>query len=333
MSALATLECLKKRGAFSHFSIDVFDAGPLMPACSLSSTAVVSAYGIRTGVSELGDDLARSFELACDFYKNCDLLGVEPIEHLHLGRSFNDVELNKRFVHQPSLLNCKTTLTTLLSSIPSVYALERGYLITPEHFIPRWKKNFQDHPAIRWHNDLVHNFNEFSGELLTQSGMKSCYDSIVDARGAWRNKIQVSDSSLSTVQVTGHALNWQEIDLGECSFAIGFSGKNLVYRALTKEVFLGGTTAKNRWLVPDLASLHRQWETYAVFLCKDLRQKLTQSTPTFYGAPRERTRSRRPELVLPQGSSRVAQIGGLYKNGYSSAFLLAEELTDFLMGL
>jgi hypothetical protein len=131
-----------------------------------------------------------------------------------------------------------------------------------------------------------------------------------------------------TQEVTGFALSYSGIDLGESSFCFSLDQKNFIYRSQAREVWLGGTGQKRGELCPDWIELKEQERTFLNFLKPHYKAKFLEASKTVRGGLREKGQGRQPWMAPL--SDRVFEIHGLYKNGYTLAFSAALKASEWL---
>lgn len=331
MSSLCFIEGLKKSGALEHFKLDVFGPGPNLTSCSDFSTAVVSSYGVQQGLSPLGDMLHESYERACAFYRDCPFPGVTQVEHLQLASDDRVEQMKKRYAHLGSWKNKDTSALALLSHRPKFWIVESSYLVNPSHLLPRWREELGALAQIQWKRDVVCSFDPSKMLLTTARGESWTYDRVIFCTGAY-NKVLPLRSGEKAKMVSGHALHWKAVDLGEESLVIGHNGKNFVYRAEDRAVFLGGSANTQEGMEVDFKQLQNQLLSFLELLNEEVQSKLREKTPQLYGAPREKGPKRMPfARGLVGHEEQVLVVGGHYKNGYSTSFYTAAQAQKWLL--
>jgi hypothetical protein len=321
MAALALTERLKNLVITKRIKIRLFDAGSLAPSGSIPSTAIVARYGLKKGLSPLGDELDLSYSLASDFYQGFDGSGVERVDQWHLST------LEKRSSH---LQRFKEQNPQVISDLPvwikpqkDVFH-EKAYLITPQLFLEQWKGKLEHIDGIDFTNALVTAYSDHSITLL--SGENIAFDKLFLCHGAIGESLLQAQNKLGK-QVMGHVYSYQDIDLGDQSFVIGLDGKNCVYRCARRELFVGGTTCQTSMLA-DYKTLENQRKHFCDHLQGELAQIL-KFPGKIQGGPRHKASQRR--VVARPIQENHFQINGLYKNGYSSCFFAAEQGHSWLI--
>lgn len=319
MAALALLEELKHE----NFELDSFDAGELAPGCSAHSTAVVAGYGVRRGLSPHGDDLAHSLELADQFYRQTTIAGVYPTDLWH---GAYQLEQQQRFAQRfgDSTEQLSAEYSTWFRA-PDLACREEAWLIDAPVFLKAWKKELASNPSVRFFETLI--VRQSEGILTSSTGETyGPYEQIIWAIGASGERFELLPKQGS--RVSGHALVWESVELGERPFALSVNGKNLIYQAWVKRVYLGGSTDSAGHFAPALKELKTQWESWQDYLTRPLQEQLIWERARVMGAVRHKAPRRR--LLVDQLNSREIVVNGLYKNGYSLAFLAATKVRELL---
>lgn len=308
--------------------VDRFDAVTLLasdataPATSLRSTAVAALRGTQSGFSPLGDELVAQWDYAHALLDRESFAGAERVLHQTLCYSPNTT---KRFQHLPKTA---PSLPTKLS--PDLVTAEESWVIDPAVFLSSIRERclplgtrFVDSTVTQLtHSDGVWSVRLHSGEVLAA-------EQVILASGFWMHWMReylVGTPLAELIPVQGSYYQWESLELSLPSFSMSLEGTNLIYSAPLKRLILGATSVKNDVsFVPDSSQLSE--------LVEDVSQKLLFEVPSIRRAKvitgiRTQTRSRRPWAgSLAPG---LSAIGGLYKNGWVSAWKLADALVKTL---
>jgi glycine/D-amino acid oxidase-like deaminating enzyme len=292
------------------------------PATSLRSTAIAALRGTQKGFSPLGDELVEAWDFARDIYLRENFLGAEKI--LHENWIYEDNKL-KRFAHLPSM-----EIPSGVKAYPKRITIEEAWMIEPEKFLASVIKLTQI-ANVRTHTNAVVKIEKTNKEFVVSllGGEEITVDRIVLASGFWMSwmKEWIIATPLSGMYpVQGSYCQWDEIDWGSESRSISFDGANLIYQAKANRLIIGATTVKkDESFIPatnELKNIYHKIES-----CWPLDLPAFELAQIITGI-RSQTMSRRP--WSGEVSPGVFAIGGLYKNGWVSAWKLADELAKRL---
>ncbi len=323
IAAAAYLRELSVSRVAEQFTRIVQVASPdLAPACSFHSTAVAALRGTRTGLSPLGDELVAGWEMAREFYQSWDGPGVTAAR---LTTVVEDTEKDlRRFSHLPRAVSSPLPL----SKTSAFLVEEEAWLIDPALFLPALHSSLTTPPRERRETLVTRLHREgpvWRARFL--GGMEEDFERVVLASGAWMpwmRELFPPGHPLGDLRpVQGSYWQWEGVDLGPESFAMAWSGHNLVYHAVPRRLLMGATSVKDGTLIPDLKGLRGQWEFWRERLERPLPDPARALLRT---GVRARTADRRPH----GGGVRegLQAMGGLYKNGWVAAWKLARDLLD-----
>lgn len=323
IAAKALFYALSQRQKIDKFSeIHVAFSDSYAPTTSLRSTAIAALRGTQKGFSPLGDELVEAWEFARAVYLRENFPGAEKVNHETWIYEDNNL---KRFAHLPSL-----AIPAEVKTPPKRITIEEAWMIQPEKFLAAVVNltkfsNLQTHPNMVVKIESVK--NEFVVSLL--GGKQITVDRIVLASGFWMSwmKEWIVASPLSGMYpVQGSYYQWDDVDWGRESRSISFDGANLIYQASAKRLIIGASSVKkNESFIPasaELKSIYHQIQE-----CSPLEVPKLASASIITGI-RAQTLSRRP--WSGEVSPGVFAIGGLYKNGWVSAWKLADDLAKRL---
>ncbi len=282
-----------KEGRLDRARRVIWIKSPVFPTCSLTSTSLISRAGLHRGVSPHGDHLIAGFELFQKYFQNFS--GVEVATQKHLPHGDID-NFNKRFGDAPEAC-------LLASSRVFLSSLEQTF------------KSILKDSLIELSDTLV----EYSEhEITLHSGKKLNFNQCYLALGAANSLLGFTDKTRAVSGQYAHA----KADLGESAWILSKGPHNLIYRAQDKTLLLGSLDDKEDelgWpnLAPRTNDLKSILENFEVDLPKGLDWKIEVGV-------RHKGHKRLPFWGRVAGE--VYSIHGLYKNGYTLAFLAAKEL-------
>ena len=212
--------------------------------------------------------------------------------------------------------------------VPHLYAHSdrenHCYLISPDKYL-NW---LEEQTHCDFWEEHVEEVEE--GRIKTFSGKIFEGKVIVLASGAYikkENKLfpahpYVAESSV----VKGSYGIFENINWKKTSFVFSCGKANLVYRREDNKVIIGGTTDREEGVKPNVEALEHCYNTLADFFDLPLFNTIEPGVGL-----RHRGRKRMP--YWGGLTKNVYGILGLYKNGWSLAFLAAEELLQELQSL
>jgi glycine/D-amino acid oxidase-like deaminating enzyme len=323
IAAKALFYALAQRQKIDKFSeIHVAFSDSYAPATSLRSTAIAALRGTQKGFSPLGNELVEAWDFAHEIYSRENFSGAEKVHH----ETWIYEEKNlKRFAHLPSL-----AIPVEVKTPPKRITSEEAWMIEPEKFLSSII-NFTIHSNINTHPNAVVKIEKVKNEFVVSflGGNQISVDRLVLASGFWMSwmKEWIVASPLSGMYpVQGSYFQWEKIDWGSESRSISFDGANLIYQAKAQRLIIGATTVKkNESFIPAMSELK------GIYL--KIQSYWPISLPAMEAAEiitgiRSQTMSRRP--WSGEVSPGVFAIGGMYKNGWVSAWKLADELAKRL---
>ncbi len=270
----------------------VWIKSPLIPTCSLTSTSIVSRAGLQRNTSPFGDQLIDAYDLFEKNFREFDSVEVASQSHLPHG----DLEqFNKRYADAPS--SCLIVKSELF-----LKQLENDFL-----------KVFSSNLEII--HDTVVCENEQSIQL--QSGVRKFNRLFLFLGGG--NKLY--DHNPGGRAVVGQYAQ-ATIDLGDKGFVQSKGSCNLIYRSMDKTLLVGSLDDKADelgWpvMAPRAKAIQSFLKDFKIDLPSDLAWKVLAGV-------RHKGVKRLP--FWGQVRTNVYSVHGLYKNGYTLAFLGASEL-------
>jgi hypothetical protein len=303
----------RKARSLSIPTINLF-VSPLYPSCTLSSTATVALRGTKKGLSPLGDQLVDAFYEVEKFLREITphgaYEGVLTTFNHPMSPSFEKV--SKRY-HNHS----QTKETHGYNSFK-----EKTFLFSPFQFTAWLYKSLISH--VNFIQETITKIED--NNLISLDGKNYFSDQIIFAAGAYNSLLVEDDRVKKSLPVSGSYLEFSS-DLGDESFCHTYNELNYVYLAFEKKILFGSVSQEGFWLSPDLKSLRVRYEEWQ-------NTHLTR-LPPFDEAIikigiREKGRKREPFVYSLNKQKNQWVIGGMYKNGYSLAFLLGKKLSKLV---
>lgn len=307
---------------YQNFSVAQIFSEEIAPACSLRSTASVSLSGITTGISELGDDLSKSFYLFEKFIQNQNPSGVEKVKQIITFSNEGD---------QEKLIRRYQKLHPLSSPLfdSSIEGVELdSYLVSPALYADWFNSRLSKEKIDRKKNFL-------QGLSLDEEGIISCEllgkeqvqaKKIVLCTGAYAkifSQFYPQTTEFQATHVVAGAYLEKSIALPVPSFFITIDGHNLIYRNCDQALILGSASYKGALTAPDYSELKAIHELFSRSLKLSLGS--FNDYKTVVGL-RHKGKKRVPIAKALNSEKSVYMINGFYKNGYSLPYLCAERV-------
>jgi len=265
----------------------------LYPSCSKSSTAIVTSHGIRPEISPLGDLLYNSYKFFEGASQNWD--GIYRGVHTHLCSK----EKTKRFSHLERSNRFKDAFSEDCFYIDNEKLLNNLSEARDEQVKATVESISQSGTKVR---------------IVLQDGIEMEFDYFFLGSSFWFNP---NENNLKVVQ--GSFLSLEE-NLGDESFSYTRNGFNFIYKHHLTLILFGSSDRKVSNFVFDKESLVEQFkEAYSFFLDKEAK---LGSLRSFTGL-RAKAPRRTPFI---KKNKRIFEMNGLYKNGWSVAPYLANEM-------
>jgi hypothetical protein len=280
----------------------------------LSSTATVALRGTKKGLSPLGDQLVDAFFEVEQFLSTQKTHGAYPAElttfNHPMSPSFEKVA--KRFHNHPQTKETHGF----------VAYKEKAYLFSPYQFFAWLYKNLLTH--VNFIHETVSTIDGMN--LKTLEGNTFTSDQIIFAAGAYNSLLTEDERIKKSQPVAGSYLEFQA-DQGEESSCHTYNELNCVYLAKEKKIFFGSVSQEGYWLSADLKALkdrYEEWQNSHLTRLPPFEEAIIKT------GIREKGRKREPYVYLLNKEKNQWVIGGMYKNGYSLAFLLGKKLAQLV---
>lgn len=305
-----------------NYSVAQIFSEELAPACSLRSTASVSLSGIEEGISELGDELSKSFFYFEEFYRTHSPAGIESIEQYVAAFSERENEKNqRRYKHLDDL-----THPFFIKSLRGKKL--QSYIVSPEQLTQWFEDKLETFPLKRLRHFVqsVSKKTDDLNECHLLGGEKVFAKKILFCTGAYA-KIHAQffgmDKTLERTQVVAGSFLERSVDLNCDSFYFTLDGHNLIYRKSDHKLILGSVSTKGAVASADFLELAQLLEFFKTLLNLPLGEMSDFFVTT---GLRHKGIKRRPFYQALDADNRLFLMSGLYKNGYSFPYYVAHEI-------
>lgn len=261
----------------------------IFPTCSLTSTSLISRAGLQYGVSELGDNLLRSYEIFEENFSHHPCVTKAIQQHIEYGDSDN---FKQRYADAPAYC----------------------YLIDADSFLQELANDFDHLVEVKTGTVLAYD----STCLTLHSGERIQFDRCFLGLGACNNLI----APISGTRAVAGQYAQCSVDLGADSFVISKGPHNLLYNAKVHQLMVGSLDDKeDQNGFPVVAARANA--------LKELLSSFNYELPLglkwhVFSGVRHKGQKRRPYWGNIKGQ--VDGAHSLYKNGYTLAWLAAQEV-------
>lgn len=312
-----------------NFSIAHIYSEKLAPACTLRSSATVSLNGIDEDVSGLGNDMREAFFMFDELFKKHKPAGVEIVQRTVVATNENDTrKLTRRY----------KTLKTVNSSYINVELQGSeydSYIVTPEVFT-KWitdqiKINKDDFPLFL--KNLEKNNDHY--QLTLEDGKILKSKKILFAMGAYSKIFEKflapigADSLEIKNTIKAGSYFEKNIDLGPKSFYLSIDGHQVLYRKnnVESKLIIGSATTVGAYEVADYEALSKIFNKVKPLLTFDVGEMRDFKVITGL-----RHKGPRRLLICDNidEEKTLYRINGLYKNGYTMAFLASKRMLSLM---
>ncbi|MCB9062678.1 MAG: hypothetical protein H6622_14230 [Halobacteriovoraceae bacterium] len=287
-----------------RLSIMVKSADSCFMPCTLTTTSVVSHNFINYGTSPLGDILLSAFEEFVQFFKLYSPAGIEQVPQYYLSKFYKHDQFEKRYGRVEELRE---------SPAPGLSGLiSECYLIYPELFLSWLDQKIHKNILLNGHNLSFNNEIISSLDELDQSSYKFI------CAGAYSNFLHKDEHTSSELShnkiIPGNYIQFKNCGLSDqSSFVLTCKNFNIIYRSITDEILIGGTTLKENIFAADEQIIEYYCEAKKIIQLPDLEQGRIVS------GPRHKGKRRTPVFTKLDGN--VFVYHSSYKNGWSLPFL------------
>ena len=305
-----------------RFDLDTLKIGQvsgdtLTTPCSLNSTSVVSLSGTSRGMSPLGDLIVDSYHYTVNQIMPMFDKNFYPAKQFFIYDERKDeaqfLRRNKEIVDH-TIFDYK-----FRGNQESCFILDNEGLLND-------LSNEIDTLSLTKINDTIVDVS-YDKYVTLLSGKKLYADKIVCALGAYSNQFlnNMDHDHLNRSKVVpGDYLVFQNVDIGEESLVITMGHYNLVYRAYSKTILIGGTSLRDEWSAVDYVELRPLYDFF---------KNIIKTLPDFSKGEVKtglRFKGRRRRPFLGEIKDSIYSFHGVYKNGFTFSFYMARE---FVKGL
>lgn len=288
-----------------NLTIDQYSSD-LAAATTETTTSIIAKRGLKRGISPLGDLLSEAYDEWEEFY-NERMSGVIKcnFEHRCSKKQDKHQQFLKRFeafeIHDQSDFS---------------FVFEEGYLIDNDIYF-KWLKDNQK-LRVNKINKLVKTYDELSHYdfVFYFTGAIGKYFGISGSKNLDKSKLVQGTYLISDNHNCENYFkntNVYEID-----------GVNFIYRPISKQLIVGATS--NHWgaqYMPDYIGVKQQYEVINKYF--DL-----PDFDTFKVKVGLRLKGRKRTPYIGVGDSKNSfVVNGLYKNGYTVAYLGAKKAVEY----
>ncbi len=300
--------------SYRENKIFLVDGDEYYPSCSENSTAINCLRGIKKGISPLGDLLYDSHHEFLKFYQAYRPNGVyKGIEQIFFNQ--DDLQLIKRYPeHQKVDEKC-------LVKNKDYYVQLEAYFWNFQLFKTWVKENF-DFELLQDYVKTINN-NELSlhkNGVVNFDHVYCCTNNTNNYYAKFNHDYEIYRSKLKSVKGSFLETNYN------CEFSsstsIKVDGVHYIFRKEDKILQIGSTSEQSDHFIHSKTELDSMYE--------NTKQRLNISIPkresfNYKTGIRQKGAKRLPFWgpVAPN----IDIVNGLYKNGFSFAFMAAKELT------
>jgi hypothetical protein len=290
-------------------------------ACTYKTTSIVSLRETKTGLSDLGDLKVKSFAAFESFFQNYQPSGVELTSeeqwwheaHPKIGT------YERRF----KALNKIPTSQLLPQKKKLLGVTYPAYVIEPVMFSVWLMQNFKGD----FLKDVVVEVKDHY--CLTLSGKKIFFDVLIDTTGhssQFHQDCEFWSAFLAqSKKVSGTYLRFPNINLNKKSFSVCYHDCHLIYRNMSREFLVGTANVKENCEAPQ-SKIFSIWDEL-----KDNFELPHLENPIIETGVRLKGPKRMP--FWGQIKPNIFAINGMYKNGFSFAFLAGSDVAKEIQSL
>ncbi len=288
---------------FPEKSVLQISAGPLAPAISEVSTAVVAQRNVQKGLSELGDKLFDAHLSFLEFYKTYEGKGIEKC--IHQTRCSKNTEKIKSF---------KTRYPDFKEEDDFCFVEEEAYLFDPETFLNEMRAELKQFKIDKV-ADFI--FSQSENEIIGRAGSYRApliFLGLGPYSAKWQKFIEYP---MNLKEVRGSYLSF-DFEF-ERSFSYTIDGLNLIYRKPRKQLIFGNSQFEGSIGDHDFENLSNKYRNFEFdFELPDI------SEAHYHSGFRSKASKRLPHWG--KNSKGIYFATGFWKNGYTLSFLAADQL-------
>lgn len=284
--------------------------------CTLNSTSVLSLSGTSKGMSPLGDLIVDSYHYTKSLAKDDFKKSFYSARQTYI---YDESKGLDKFLRRHGSIHKVDLLGDEVDGIID----EESFVIDNISLLNEIKLATTDLQVTQIEDTVVD--IQSSNHITLQSGKVIGAKKVISALGAYSNHFIYTDEEhhlSSSKIIPGDYLKFNNIDLGKHSYIITKGHFNLVYRAFEKSVLIGGTTLKTEWVGIDYVELRPLYEYF---------KGIIDDLPNFeegeiHNGLRHKGRRRMP--FLGEVSDSVYSFHGVYKNGFTFSFYMANKFVN-----
>lgn len=304
----------------NRFDLDTLSIGQvsnnaLTAPCSLNSTSVVSLSGTTKGMSPLGDLIVDSYHYTVDLIRPDFSSDFHPAKQYFI---YDERKDRAQFLRRNKEISDQRIFDFDFQG-----NCEDCYILDNESLLHNINERITALNITNIQDTIVDISKDKTVTLM--SGKRLSGKKIICALGAYSNhfiKNMDNDHLNRSKVVPGDYLIFKDLDLGPESLVITMGHFNLVYRAYSKTVLIGGTSLKDEWCAVDYVELRPLYD----FFKKIIKQLPDFSTGEIKTGLRHKGRRRRP--FLGELSDSIYSFHGVYKNGFTFSFCMSNKFIN-----
>ena len=312
------------------FTIAHIFSEKLAPACTLRSSATVSLNGIDEDVSPLGNDMREAYFMFDDLFKTHNPKGVQVVTRTVVSTNESDT---KKLTRRYKTLN---SIKSTLIKDQFLGAQYNSYIITPEVFT-KWLSGNTQIKKTKFELFLKNlNKEDDLYQLTLEDGQIIKSRKILFAMGAYSLIFEKflalpnNDSIELKNSIKAGSYFEKNCDLGQDSFYLSIDGHQVLYRKnpFESKLIIGSATTMGAYDVPDYEALSLIFNKVKPLLTFDIGEMTDFKIITGL-------RHKGPKRLLiceciDGEENSMFRINGLYKNGYTMAFLAARKMQNLI---
>lgn len=309
----------------AHFDLDSLSVAQISSSdvftpCTDNTTSVLSLSGASKGINDLGDMIVDSFHYTVSYVKKHNLTSFYEGNHYYV--------FPKKEEKQASFIRRHGSAFDFEAQGLSLKGFKSKNFVIDSKGLDLELKSEISKSNIKNIKDVIVDISK-DKVVTCLSGKKFKARKIISCLGAYSNvflrKFECDHLEFSK-KVPGDFLTFNECDLGEESFVISSGHHNLVYRAFSKTVLIGGTTLKTEWDAIDYIDIKDQYNCY-----KEIFKERLPSFDLGLISSGMRHKGRKRRAFCGEISKDIFSVHGIYKNGYSFSFFLAPRVIKYLL--
>ncbi len=309
-----------------NFSVAQIFSEDIAPSCSLRSTATVSPNGIEEGISELGDELKKAYEMFVEFNEKNHPRGVEKVDRFVAFTTEKEkAKMIRRYKSIDHLTHPLIKEDFLGKKVPS-------YLVSPELYTNWYEEKLTQHKIkkisgfvreISKDSDGLINCKILGNEVFTAKKLVFCSGAYAKLFSQYFPETKLIENT----QIVAGSYLERSVDLKCDSFYFTIGDSNIIYRSEDHKLIVGSVSSEGAVLVADIEGLRKILIMVQEKINLDLGSFLDFQIKT---GLRHKGNKRRPIFRALDDEKCLFLISGFYKNGYTLGHLSAEVIKSQL---